>query len=372
MSNLSMPSAGGPAVGLSAGSGVKPHERRRFIWMVLITITAVYFLILVGGTVRATGAGMGCPDWPLCFGQFVPPTQESQLPPDWRVRYADRGYDTADFDPVKTWTEYLNRLVGATIGLLAILTVLAAWPFRSEQSVVFWSSLGGLLFIAFNGWLGSMVVASNLRPVMISAHMVGAFLVQMCFIYAVVRAAGPQALLAQRKTPPQAGETTQQSPTLRELPSWFRSLVLATLAALTLQIFLGIQIRESVDLISRISTDLTRDQWIEAIPWIFDVHRSFSWVLLGLCLYLMFRVYQSPFRRTRAGLMAGLLVGFTAFEMALGGALNHLGFPLIAQPVHLLTAHLMFGLLWFLYTVVSPSFSKAQSKNSKTMDLQHV
>ena len=390
MSNLSMPTAAHATVGLPAGSGVKPHQRQRFIWMVLITITAVYFLILVGGTVRATGAGMGCPDWPLCFGQLVPPTHESQLPPDWRVRYADRGYDTADFDPVKTWTEYVNRLVGATIGILAILTVLAARPFRREQPVVFWSSLGGLLFIGFNGWLGSMVVASNLRPVMISAHMVGAFLVQMCFIYAYVRAAGPQALLAQRRsrppsdqglgssmTPPEPTVSSAlvrdaQAATLRELPSWFRSLVLATLAALTLQIILGIQIRESVDLISRMATDLTRDQWIEAIPWIFEVHRSFSWVLLGLCLYLMVRVYQSPFRRTHAGLMAAVLVGFTAFEMALGGALNHLGFPLIAQPVHLLTAHLMFGLLWFLYAVVSPSFSKAQSNNSKPMDLQHV
>lgn len=379
----------------SGGSRVKPHAIRRFLWMVLITITAVYFLILVGGTVRATGAGMGCPDWPLCFGQLVPPTNESQLPPDWRVRYADRGYDTADFDPVKTWTEYVNRLVGATIGLLAILTVLAARPFRREQPVVFWASVGGLLFIAFNGWLGSMVVASNLRPVMISAHMVGAFLVQMCFIYAVVRAAGPQALLAERHRPrvsqePGEGASLQSSLTatgtpaasmesqgkeLRDLPSWLRSLVLATLAALTLQIILGIQIRESVDLISRMATDITRDQWIEAIPWIFLVHRSFSWVILGLCLYLTIRVYQSPFRRTRAGLMAALLVGFTAFEMALGGALNHLGFPLIAQPLHLLTAHLMFGLLWFLYAVLNPYFSGKQSTpphHSKTMDFQHV
>ena len=349
-----------------AGSGVRPHQRKRFLWMVLVTITAVYFLILVGGTVRATGAGMGCPDWPLCFGQLVPPTHESQLPPDWRVRYADRGYDTADFDPIKTWTEYVNRLVGATIGILAILTVLAARPFRREHPAVLWSSLGGLFFIAFNGWLGSMVVASNLRPVMISAHMVGAFLVQMCFIYAAVRAAGPQALLTERSA---------QSQMLRELPKWFRSLVLATLVALTLQIFLGIQIRESVDLISRMATELTRDQWLEAVPWIFLVHRSFSWVILGLCFFLMVRVYQSPFRRTRAGFMAALLVGFTVFEMALGGALNHLGFPLVAQPVHLLTAHLIFGLLWFLYTVVNPAFSgtyPSYPNHSKTMDLQHV
>jgi heme a synthase len=116
---------------------VSPSQKQRFLGLALITIAAVYFLILVGGTVRASGAGMGCPDWPLCFGQFIPPTSEAQLPPDWRVTYADRGYDTADFDPVKTWTEYINRLVGVVIGLLVIATAVAAWPYRRADAAVF-------------------------------------------------------------------------------------------------------------------------------------------------------------------------------------------------------------------------------------------
>ncbi len=197
---------------------------RQFLWVAVATIAAVYFLILVGGTVRATGAGMGCPDWPTCFGKLIPPTQEAQLPPDWRVRYAARGYDTADFDPVKTWTEFVNRLVGVTIGLMSIATVALAWRIRAQGAVVFWAALGGLFFVCLNGWIGSMVVASNLRPVMVSLHMTGAFLVQMCFIYAVVRATasrwqgaeGPSGLSVR---PPGLAAAVSYA----ALPSWFGS-----------------------------------------------------------------------------------------------------------------------------------------------------
>ncbi len=321
-------------------ASVSTPKKRRFLALALITIAAVYFLILVGGSVRASGAGMGCPDWPLCFGQLIPPTSEAQLPPDWRVTYADRGYDTADFDPVKTWTEYINRLVGVVIGLLVIATAAAAWPYRRADAAVFWSAVGALFFVGLNGWIGSQVVASNLRPVMISMHMLLAFFVQMFLIYAAVRAWAPSlgGLRANNH-----GE---------QLPSWFKGLVLWTLVALTVQIFLGIQIRESVDLISRLSTDLSRDQWIEAVPWIFYVHRSFSWVVLGLCGWLLWRVHQSPLRHSAAGPALRLLVALVVFEMLLGAALNYLGFPLIAQPAHLLAAHLIFGLLWFLWALL--------------------
>ncbi len=343
-------------------SSVSPPQKRRFLGLALVTIAAVYFLILVGGSVRASGAGMGCPDWPLCFGQFIPPTSEAQLPPDWRVTYADRGYDTADFDPVKTWTEYINRLVGAVIGLLVIATAIAAWSYRRPDPAVFWAALGAVFFVGLNGWIGSQVVASNLRPVMISMHMLLAFVVQMCLIYAVVRAWAPAMALPEDSI--REGQTPEAK-SRKQLPGWFKALVLWTLVALTVQIFLGIQIRESVDLISRFSTELTRDQWIEAVPWIFYVHRSFSWVVLGLCGWLLWRVHQSPLRYSAAGPALHMLVALVIFEMLLGASLNYLGFPLVAQPVHLLAAHLIFGLLWFLWVLLA--VSERQSDTSRSV-----
>ena len=72
-----------------------------------------YLLIFIGGLVRVSGAGMGCPDWPKCFGRWIPPTSLSQLP-DY--------IDPEKFNLVLAWVEYLNRLFGALVGLIILIT----------------------------------------------------------------------------------------------------------------------------------------------------------------------------------------------------------------------------------------------------------
>ncbi|MGA1302367.1 MAG: COX15/CtaA family protein, partial [Burkholderiaceae bacterium] len=156
------------------------------------------------------------------------------------------------------------------------------------------------------------------------------------------------------------------------LPSWFRQLVLWSLAALTLQIFLGIQIRESVDLIARAAQEVGRADWLEAVPYIFYVHRSFSWVVLALVAWLVWRVIRSPHGQGPLGRMVWLLLALVVFEMLLGGALNHLGFPLVAQPMHLLTAHLIFGMLWFLWCALAPSTAPAVPLSQPSYRTSHV
>ncbi|MBE0437342.1 MAG: COX15/CtaA family protein, partial [Methylomicrobium sp.] len=136
----------------------------RFRRIGTITIFAVYFLILVGGIVRASGAGMGCPDWPTCFGKLIPPTDVSQLPPDYKTIYAERGYQNTDFNPVKTWTEYLNRLTGASIGILILLTAWSSRIYLKSDKTVFYLCLAVVFIVGFQAWLGSVVVASNLKP----------------------------------------------------------------------------------------------------------------------------------------------------------------------------------------------------------------
>jgi len=148
---------------------------RRFRRLGILTVTAVYCLILIAGAVRATGSGMGCPDWPTCFGQWIPPVNVSQLPENYQQIYAERGYAETEFNVTKTWIEYTNRLVGVLIGILIFLTMVVSL------------SVAAFLAVVFQGWLGSRVVASNLHPGMITLHMLLAQAIVAMLICAVMR-----------------------------------------------------------------------------------------------------------------------------------------------------------------------------------------
>ncbi|MGX2040992.1 COX15/CtaA family protein [Methylocaldum sp. MU1018] len=309
-----------------------PAVSRRFRRIGLITIAAVYFLILVGGIVRASGAGMGCPDWPTCFGRWIPPTDESQLPPNYHEIYAERGYADTEFNPVKTWTEYLNRLTGVTIGGLVFLTLLYSIPYLRRDRTVFFLALSIFLLVAFQGWLGSAVVASNLRPVMITLHMVMAFVIVCLLIYAIARSQQD----AMRRL-----ETGALSPR-------FKTVLMAAAGMTLLQIAMGTQIRESVDVIAAAFDQGGRHLWREEFPIVFYVHRSFSSVILFTNLWLAWNLVRRLERRhllRNLGLALGALV---VAAVGTGVTLDRLGFPAFVQPIHLVLANLIFGAQFFL------------------------
>ncbi|MEY4195204.1 MAG: hypothetical protein RLZZ226_1572 [Pseudomonadota bacterium] len=306
--------------------------RQRFLRMGLITIMAVYFLIAIGGVVRASGAGMGCPDWPTCFGQWIPPLEESQLPANYQQIYAERGYADTRFNPVKTWTEYGNRLVGASIGVLILLTLVYSIPFLRRDKPVFWLSAVVFLLIGFQGWLGSQVVASNLKPAMITAHMVTAFLIVSLLIYTLTR--------SQRDTLRQLR--------LGVLPDRFNTVLGIAMAMTLLQIAMGTQIRESVDVIALDLGNANRDIWREHFPVIFYIHRSFSSVILLTNFWLVWMLIRHHGWHTLTGRFGIGLVSLLLCAVLSGITLDRLGFPAYIQPLHLLLANLIFGVQFSL------------------------
>ena len=306
---------------------------RNYRRVALITIAAVYFLILVGATVRASGAGMGCPDWPTCFGRWIPPTSEAQLPANYQEIYADLGYAETRFNVVKTWTEYLNRLTGVAIGLLILLTAIYSWSCRRYDRWIPLASITAFVMVAIQGWLGARVVGSNLQPGIITIHMLMALAIVGVLLFGFFRS--NREIMARQ---PIGG-----------IDPRFALWLYVVLGCTVLQVTLGTQVREMTDFISRMQGEEMRSSWIQAMPWFFYVHRSFSaFVLLanGWLLYLLAR--SLGWEHVLARLTAVMLAVVCAAILS-GATLGHLGMPAFVQPAHLLAASLLFGLQFLIW-----------------------
>jgi cytochrome c oxidase assembly protein subunit 15 len=189
-----------------------PRDQARFIRLNLITIGVTLLVILAGGIVRSTGSGMGCPDWPKCFDQYIPPTSAAQLPADYKVKYVEERVaknerfaktldrfgkqDLADqirhdqsilqpevFNAAKTWTEYINRLVGAATGFFMLALAYLSFTYRKIAKRIVWLSLLNLVVVVFQAWLGSIVVSTNLLQWIITVHMLLALVILAIMTY---------------------------------------------------------------------------------------------------------------------------------------------------------------------------------------------
>ena len=321
---------------------------RRFAF---ITLSAVYFLIAVGASVRASGAGMGCPDWPTCFGQWVPPISEAQLPRDYQKIYADLGYADTRFNVVKTWTEYLNRLIGVSIGLLIFMTAVFSWRLRRYDRSIFTASLAAFLMVGFQGWLGSKVVSSNLQPGMITLHMLVALAIVGTLLFALAQAR-LQIMLSQ--------PVTAIDPRVKQ---WLFIVV----GMSVLQIAMGTQVREMTDFLKETQGEELRSSWIEFMPWFFYVHRSFSAVLLLANLWLAKMLIDSLGWSHTLSRLTFLMIGIICFSVVSGATLGHLGMPAFIQPTHLVAAAFLFGVQFLIWV----SFLQA-AKGSPEIRTEHT
>ena len=130
-------------------------SRRIFVLAALFA----YLQIALGGVVRVTGSGLGCPDWPLCHGRPYPP---------------------ADVNAI---IEYSHRTVGAITGVLIIATVVAAWAvFRTRRPAVAWLATAAVIAVAAEGALGGVVVVSELKPWLVAVHLGLAMVILGCLV----------------------------------------------------------------------------------------------------------------------------------------------------------------------------------------------
>ena len=317
----------------------------------LSTLVAVYLLIFVGGVVRTTGSGMGCPDWPKCFGQWVPPTSLAQLPADYKdqfaslrekknqkfVRYltaigmqdtADKILnDTsilveADFNAQKTWIEYLNRLLGVIIGFLIIAVFARSISLLKVNPLFFWLSLATLIAVIIQGWFGSIVVSTNLTSWTITIHMLLALVIVAMLILLMHKSLLDQIILVPRQV---------------------KVLLVACMILLLVQIVLGTEVRGAIDRVADLQEG--RARWISLIWTDFIVHRSFSWVVVVVHALFILRL-----RKTTGNNPLSLsLVLLILLAILSGAGMGYFSVPAFLQPIHLLVATATFGLQFLLF-----------------------
>jgi len=288
---------------------------QKFRCAALITIVATLSLIFLGALVRAAGAGLGCPDWPTCFGNIVPPLSVQDISITFFQKHPD--VRPEQFNAAQTWIEYINRLVGVSVGLLILWTLIRAWLIRSTHKPSFWLSAAAFVLVAYQGWLGGQVVKSKLTEWVITAHMLLALLIFGC-LAAAWEFAGP---------PP-----TAEMPKADRRKSLFAGIVLfcASLA----QVLIGTRVRETVDLNNRLLPAAPRDSWVSRLGEVDLIHRNFAIaVVLAAFLFLIVLLRQ---KLTRAQYAIGFsIVGLIALQIVFGTVLVSFAFPRLVQVLHL-------------------------------------
>ncbi|MPR33802.1 COX15/CtaA family protein [Salmonirosea aquatica] len=306
---------------------------RLFRKLTLFAVITVYLLIAAGGIVRSTGSGMGCPDWPKCFGSWVPPTEAYQLPSNYKELYGAKLKGEVEFNVVKTWTEYVNRLLGVFTGILIFGTLLASVPYlRTHKSNLFYASLAAFILVGIQGWLGSKVVSTELHPLMVTLHMVVAIVIVFILIYTLIRS-----------YPPRTNTFKNKKFLL------VKQLIVLSIVLSFGQVMLGTQVREAMDgAISMLGYD-ARSQWIEQLGLPFYIHRSFSLVVLGVNTLLVYQIWNERKRsRLRRYLIQGVIV-VILLEIFSGIVMAYFSVPAFAQPIHLTLAIVMLGTQYSLW-----------------------
>lgn len=305
----------------------------------ITTIVAVYLLILVGGIVRSTGSGMGCPDWPKCFGQYIPPTDISELPEDYKTIFAVQGREIADFNAVHTWIEYINRLLGVLIGFFILITAVLSVSFWKKDKIITLLSVLALIAVIFQGWLGSKVVSTDLHAGMITIHMIMALVIVGLLIYTVVRSYN--GILKTEKI-------TNSSK--------INLIAFASAGIAFAQLILGTQVRENIDTIAKTLGQNLRSEWIENLGMTFYIHRSFSILVLLLHVGLIYFLWKNASKNGRIQTLGKSLLIILVIEVITGVIMAYFAIPKPLQPVHMLLASIALGIHVLLILFINFDF----------------
>jgi cytochrome c oxidase assembly protein subunit 15 len=327
--------------------------KQYFLPSAKVALVLVYLVIVAGALVRMTGSGMGCPDWPKCFGYYIPPTEEKELlytigkeyskgqviikneallvakdhfvaPTNFESTHWEKytKHDYAIFNPFHTWVEYLNRLVGALAGIACIIALFFSFGYWKENKKLFSYSLLICFLMGFQAWLGKTVVDSVLNPYKITTHMLAALLIVAVQLYVIY--------------------SVQDTKRTKIVDTEFKWVLFVALGLTILQIIFGTQVRESVDTI--VEAGLPKEVWLQNPKGGFYTHRSFSILIVCANAFLFWRNRKLDLGFTKMNGVIALL----CVEILSGIVMYYFNFPFGTQTIHVVIATILFGLQLYL------------------------
>ena len=328
--------------------------KKNFLTAAKTALVLVYLVILAGALVRMTGSGMGCPDWPKCFGYYIPPTEQKELEftanksyDEGQVIIKDEGllvakqdfvstttfsesnweaytkHDYSIFNPAHTWIEYINRLLGALAGVACFVTFIFAFGYWKENKKIVAYSFLVCVLMGFQAWLGKTVVDSVLNPVKITTHMLTAFLIVALQLYVIY--------------------VVSVKNTIRKYDKKFNVTIVVVLLLTVIQVVLGTYVREFVDTVEK--SGAPKEFWLLKPELSFYFHRSFSIVVFLANLYLLLRNKNLQLGFEKVNWIVRILI----FEILTGVLMVYVDFPFGSQTIHLVLATLLFSVQFYLF-----------------------
>lgn len=316
-----------------------PAKYRKLAW---VTAFLTLDLIMFGAFTRLTDSGLGCPDWPGCYGHSNP------LSAGEPIRAAETAMPTGPVTMTKAWIEMLHRYFAMGVGFLIIILTVQAWRRAREPGAPSpWLATAALAWVCLQGAFGAWTVTQKLQPLIVTAHLLGG-----------VGLLGLLVWLALRESP-----SAQVAVGARRL----LPLVALALAAVVMQIALGGWVSTNYAVLACTDFPRCQGEWVprldfehaftlwrelgrtgqgEIIPFqalvtIHWVHRAFALVVVAAVGLLVWRAW----RLEGVGHLARWLIAVLALQLATGISNVTLGWPLLAAVLHSGGAALLFALL---------------------------
>jgi heme a synthase len=302
---------------------------KRLRTLTLLTVFLTFDLTLFGAFTRLTDSGLGCPDWPGCYGMASPIGAKAQISAE------QAAMPTGPVTHQKAWIEMIHRYLASGVGVLILVLAISSWMERRKIAVNPWWPIASLVWVCIQGAFGALTVTMKLFPAIVTMHLMGAMvLLALLQAQAVKYEQGSKAFEASKGT---------------------RFALLAGFALLVWQIALGGWVSTNYAVLACTEFPKCQGAWVPAMDmkqgfevWrelgqtgqgntialpaltaIHVVHRMFAFIVFGVLGYAAWLLYTGG-QRTSAAWIAGLLL----WQLITGLSNVVLGWPLLAAVSH--------------------------------------